>query len=165
MNKRILAAAALLVPAAALAQAQPAQQPAPAAKPVTRADVVKELDAAFARIDTNRDGAILKAEADAAQQRAAQQGAATSQRVAEQQFAQLDSDKNGQLSLVEFKAAAVRPRIVPGQQAINVLDANKDQKVTLAEFRARRLAQFDTLDADRDGIVVPQEVQAAARRR
>lgn len=158
--KRFLIAAAF-VPAVAVAQTQPAQT---TANPVTRADLVKELDTSFANIDTNRDGSITTAEADASQQRAAQQAATRSQQVAQQQFNRLDTDRNGQLSLAEFEAGANKPRMVPGQQALNLLDANKDQKVTVAEFRAKRLAQFDALDINRDGTVTPQELQAARRR-
>lgn len=162
MKIQILVAAALAVPSAALAQGQ-AAAPA-AAKPVTRAAVVQELDASFARIDTNSDGSISTAEADASQQQASQRLAARIAQQAEQQFAQLDTDKNGQLSLAEFKAAAVKPQVLGGQQVIGLLDSNKDQKVTLAEFRAKRLSQFDALDSNRDGTVTPQEMQAAQKR-
>lgn len=162
--KRFLIAA-LLVPSIASAQGQRMAQPAASAKPVARGQLVRELDAAFVRIDSNRDGAILGAEAEAAQQRAEQSAAALSQKRAEQQFAGLDADKNGQLSLAEFKAAAAVPQMARGEAVLGLLDANKDQKVTVEEFRAERLAQFDALDSNRDGMVTAQETQAATARR
>jgi Ca2+-binding EF-hand superfamily protein len=46
-----------------------------------------------------------------------------------------------------------------------VLDANKDGKVTAAEFQAQRLRMFDTLDTNHDGTVTQLERQAAAQSR
>ena len=59
----------------------------------------------------------------------------------------MDTDKNGQLSLAEFKAAATA-KVSPGNsdRALQRLDANKDGKVSAAEFRApaRRVRQAST---------------------
>ena len=55
-------------PAAPAPGAKPAQQ-----HPATRADVVKQSEASFQKVDTNHDGALSKAEIDAAQGRAQQQ--------------------------------------------------------------------------------------------
>jgi len=41
------------------------------------------------------------------------------------------------------------------------LDANKDGKVTLAEFQAGPIAMFDRVDANKDGTITPAERQAA----
>ena len=106
MRKSMLAAAVLLVPAALSAQSPAASEPGAAAQAVTRAALVKDLDASFARIDANRDGVITVPEADASQERARQQNIALLLQRAEQQFTQLDSDKNGQISRAEFKALA-----------------------------------------------------------
>ena len=58
------------------AVAAPAAAQAPAN--ITRAQVVSDLSAAFGRVDTNKDGFISLAEANAAQQRvAADTGCAT----------------------------------------------------------------------------------------
>ena len=169
MTQHFLAAFALMLPAAAAtAQTAPVRTAPPSAAaapaPIARAAVKQELDAAFARIDANRDGTIVQSEAVAAQQRAAQEAAAASQRLAERQFAQLDADKNGYLSVAEFKAGAARPRMAPGQTVLTMLDGNKDNRVTAAEFAARRFAEFDRLDANRDGVISVQEQQAMRRR-
>ena len=156
MKKYLLVASIALLPAAVSAQA-PAPASAPA-KPLVRAELVKELDASFTRIDTNRDEVVTKVEADASQERARQQNLTRLQQRAEQQFAQLDTDKNGQISLAEFKAIAAVARVTSGEAAIAMLDANKDQKLTLQEFRSKRLAEFDALDADRNGQLTQLEV-------
>ena len=41
------------------------------------------------------------------------------------------------------------------------LDANKDKKVTVAEFGAAPLANFDRVDANRDGTASVDEQQKA----
>lgn len=152
----------LIMASALLALGTPLAAQAPAASTnITRAQVVSELNAAFARVDTNKDGVISVAEANAAQARVAAQAAAEVEKNVEAQFAQLDKDKNGQLSLAEFKAGAPVPKMVPGDQLVKLLDTNKDGKVSAAEFQAQRLRQFDALDTNHDGIVTLQERQAA----
>ena len=83
----------------------------------------------------------------------------------EQEFAQMDQDKNGQVSLAEFKAAAPRPSLpaIP-HAALQPLDTNKDGKVSPAEFRAPTLAAFDRADANKDGKVTPEEAQEGCSR-
>jgi len=156
----------MVMGSALVALAAPALAQAPAAKPqsanVTRAQVVAELNAAFGRVDTNKDGVITVAEANAAQQRVAAERAAEESKILEAQFAKLDTDKNGQISLAELKAAAPPVRTATGQQVLSILDANKDGKVTSAEFQAQRLHAFDSVDTNHDGIVTPVERQAAA---
>ena len=67
MKKLLIGGAALLVSAAAIAQVAPAPVAASqtkAAKVHTRAEVQAKVTEHFARLDTNRDGAVTKAEAD-----------------------------------------------------------------------------------------------------
>ncbi len=158
----LAAAAALASPAIALAQsAQPAAQ---APRSETRADFAKDLDQRFGGVDANRDGFITKAELEAVQAKALQQANAARQQEVEGEFKALDTDKNGSLSLAEFKAA-VRPLTAPKvDEALTSLDKNKDGKVSLEEFRAPRLAMFDKVDANRDGTITEAEVKAAAPR-
>ena len=62
---------------------------------VTRAEVIQRSDAAFARLDANRDGRFTREEAEAlGQQRRAQ--------MRTRMFERLDSDHNGQISREEF---------------------------------------------------------------
>ncbi len=68
MKKLLIGSAALLASAAAIAQVAPATSSAaaPAAKVHTRAEVQSKIAQHFAKLDTNRDGSLTKAEADAA---------------------------------------------------------------------------------------------------
>ena len=42
-------------------------------------------------------------------------------------------------------------------------DPNRDQTVTLIEWRAATLANFDKLDVDHDGVVTPAESAGTIR--
>jgi hypothetical protein len=159
-----LAAAALGFATAAIAQA-PAQPAASAPKTIAKADLTKGLDTRFAAIDANKDGSLSKDEITAAQTRAIAQARAAQQQRLEAEYKKLDTDKNGSLSLAEFKAVA-NPINAPESpdQMIADLDANKDGKVSSGEYRSKPIANFDRLDANKDGILTPQEVAAARRR-
>lgn len=153
----IIGSACLALTAPAFAQAQSNARSAN----ITRAELLAELNAAFARVDANKDGTISLAEANSAQQRVAAERAAEIAKTAAAQFAQLDTDKNGQLSLAEFKAGAPPVRVATGEQILKLLDTNKDGKISAAEFQAQRLHAFDGVDTNHDGIVTPAERQAA----
>ena len=78
----------------------------------------------------------------------------------------LDTDKNGQLSLAEFKAAApCQGRAPTRPRRCSRFDANKDGKVSATEFRAPALATFDRVDANKDGIVTRDEARKSATQR
>lgn len=101
----MLFAAISLGSVAAMAQAQaPAAPPPPAAQMGPAAGVqsapapagTNDVQAAFDRADTNRDGKLSKKEAEALP-------------AVSSNFAQIDADKNGSLSRDEF-SKAVQPR-------------------------------------------------------
>jgi Ca2+-binding EF-hand superfamily protein len=48
-----------------------------------------------------------------------------------------------------------------GSRLLARFDAKHDGKVTLEEYRAPALAAFDRLDKNHDGVLSPEEVQAA----
>jgi Ca2+-binding EF-hand superfamily protein len=83
----------------------------------------------------------------------------------EQQFTAMDKDKNGQVSLAEFKAAATAKVSPNAEAALQRFDANKDGKVSATEFRAPVLATFDQVDANKDGIVTQDEARKSATQR
>ena len=180
-----VAAAAFLAVAPSFAQA-PAVAPAPHAamappvnvmKTHTRAEVQARVAEHFARLDSNRDGFLTKAEADA--------GRDLMRREMRQRFAS---------RLAEPGRAAPRPRPDAGA-AFDRLDANKDGVLSRQEFEAGRQnrehrmaargpgkgarahmrmhrggmraihgAMFEVADANRDGRVTLQEATAAALR-
>lgn len=137
-----------------------AQAPKPGAgKLPTRADVQRQADATFAKSDANNDRALSKDEIEAAQARAQAVAAQNIQNRIGQEFAKLDTDRSGQLSLAEFRAAAptVRPQPGASAQIIQRLDGNKDGKISLEEYRGPMLATFDRVDANHDGTISADE--------
>jgi len=159
--------AALSIAPAANAQAStPAAKTSPTAsgpKPIARAAIVQELNANYKNVDTNGDGVVTTAEIAAAQTRAQQSMSARYAKRLDQTFSNLDTNKDGQLSPAEFKAGSPMPQR-PQPDPVRLLgemDANKDLKITLAEFGAPTLANFDRIDTNHDGVVTPDEAQKA----
>ena len=145
-------AIALTASAGAAQTAKPA-----AAQPLTRAVFIATMDAEYRKLDTNRDQIVTKAEIEA-NQRSLQ--AAEAARRARAVFSQVDTDRNGQLSIDEFIRANATAVKVDGNAIMGRLDANRDQKVTLVEYRILTLANFDRIDVDRDGVLTIIEQRA-----
>ena len=186
MSKYLLgaavAAAAVAISPAIAQTAQPAPhvqfQHAPM-KAHTRADVGTHVRTMFARLDTNRDGTVTKAEAQAARgdgagriagkQRRAGQAAGKANRGA--RFDRLDSNHDGSISRSEFETASTRRQ----GQRVAFRDKRDGARATGATARMHRMhsggmgmglrgAMFDMADANRDGRVTLQEATAAAYR-
>lgn len=116
------------------------------------------MDGQFKTLDGNGDGIVTRAEIEATQKRAFAAIAAQRNR---QLFAQLDKDRNGQLSTGEFAALAAIGQARPDAAAVLAMfDTNKDGRIALIEYRAATQANFDRMDADRDGIVSVAEMKA-----
>jgi hypothetical protein len=168
LSTATLAVLALLAGGTALAQADTA--PAGRTADMSRTQLVSRLDAQFATLDANRDGFLSDAE----------RSAVRDARI-EKRFAQLDTDRNGSVTLAEMKAQGDRRGEAsaersgrrghhgkhPGMRAGGRghggmhLDANKDGRISKAEFQAPALERFDRMDADRNGVVTTAEHQAA----
>jgi EF hand len=178
MKKFVIGGAALLVSVAAYAQVAPA--PAPMAQKVqTRAEVQAKVAEHFAQIDTNRDGIVTKAEADAAAQAFRSQWAERSgdrrEERGERTFERLDSNRDGAISRGEWDAGKAQreQRIAErgergprgagfhrggfGGHMFAMADANHDGRVTLQEAQAAALKHFDMVDANHDGQITPEE--------
>ena len=159
-----LAAAAFIAVAAAGPGLQPARRPAAAAPkvanpvPVERTDFIKTMDAEFAKMDFDKNKIITRAEVEQFQRAAAAAQARAQSRAL---FAALDADKNGQLSAAEFERMAIATAPVNAAPILGQSDLNKDGKITLVEFRTAKLANFDRMDADKDGVVSIAEMKAA----
>lgn len=173
MNKTLSAATLALVAllAGGGASAQTEGKPGDRNAETSRAALVSRLDAQFATLDTNRDGFLSDAE----------RSAVRDARI-EARFQRLDADKNGSISLAEMKAGPEHrggPRAERGGKGghhgrqhgtrggrggdhpgLN-RDADKDGRISRAEFQGRALARFDRADADRNGVVTAAEHQAA----
>lgn len=155
----------LIAAGIAMASAANAQGAPQAPKQISKADFTKNVDARFAAIDTNHDGQLEKSEIAAAQTKALQNAQAVEQQRLEAEFKKLDTNHDNQLSLVEFKAAApgVRASETPDQM-IAAVDANKDGKISAAEYRAGPLSNFEKADTNHDGVLTAAELQAARRK-
>lgn len=142
----------LAVPAALAAQANPGSSDVP------RAQYITVQDGEFRKMDADRNGQLTRAEVEAFQRMTA---IATARARNQQLFAQLDKDRNGQLSAAEFLALAAPAPPVNGQPFIAQMDGNKDGRISLVEHRAGKLAHFDRIDTDKDGVVTVAEMKAA----
>ena len=144
----------------ALASAASAQTTAAQPQPRTRAQVTQGLDARFKALDSNHDGSVTKAEMESAETRARQEAEARFAKRAEEGFTKLDTDKNGQLSLAEFKASIPPVQTRAAGTVLQRLDTNKDGKVSAQEFGAPTLAVFDRFDTNKDGTISDAERNA-----
>jgi hypothetical protein len=188
MNKIFFAGAALAALCAAPASAQQGQGGARFAQPQTRATVAAQVEARFARADSNRDGFVTQDEVRArSEARRQQRGERRAQR-----FGQLDSNNDGMISRAEFEAPrAMRGggrgerRAMRGERrgerfahrggrrgggmmmarfgarAFAAMDSNRDGRVALVEAQRVALQRFDRVDSNRDGTISLDERQAA----
>jgi len=144
-----LATIPLAVPAAAAPSAPSSDLP--------RATFIATMDAQFRTLDPNNDGKLTRAEIEVSERAKTLATAQTQNRAV---FAQLDADHNGALSPAEFVGLIQQPPLPDVTPIMTRLDANRDQVVTLVEYRAATLANFDRLDTDHDGIVTAAEMRA-----
>ena len=181
MKKLLMGAAALSLAVPALAQVASAPAPQRAEKIQTRADVQAKVATHFAKLDTNRDGFVTKAEADAAMQ--AFRGKRDERRSdrREHAFERFDTNRDGTITKAEWdSAAAQRKQRVEGRDGngegradrwrsgrggmggfgghmFEMADANKDGRVSLQEAQAAALQHFDMVDSNRDGQITREE--------
>jgi Ca2+-binding EF-hand superfamily protein len=94
----------------------------------------------LARVDTDKDGKISKAEFDT-------ESTAL--------FKRLDKNSDGKIAADEVPAR----HWGKGPQ-FGMMDTDKDGKVTKAEFTAAEDQMFQKLDANGDGVITPDEMQA-----
>ncbi|HEV8547648.1 MAG TPA: hypothetical protein VGQ57_01450 [Polyangiaceae bacterium] len=88
----------------------------------------------FEKMDTNNDGKVTLAEAQAG---------------AQARFTALDKNKDGVLAGDELKGPMLKRA-----------DANSDGKITLAELQAQAGTWFAKLDKNNDKVVTKDEIQA-----
>ena len=115
----------------------------------------KESGQHFDRIDTDHDGVISSAEANANSPRLAQS------------FAALDTDKNGSLSRAELEQHAQHKRREMHdrmEEKFKAADANGDGQLSTEEAQGmpRIGNDFAAIDANQDGLVSRDELRARA---
>ena len=142
-----------------LAQGATAQSPQSAAPiPVPRAEFIRTMDGEFGKMDADKDKVVTRVEIEQYLRAiAVAEGRARSHAL----FTQLDSDKNGQLSATEFERMTVAPPPPNAAPILSQADLNKDGRITLVEYRTNKLASFDRVDTDKDGVVSVMEMKAA----
>jgi hypothetical protein len=153
------------------AQAKPAKVPAApvqsAATPpntaptLTRVSFIQLMDSEFKARDINGDGKASRAEITEFERRTALQRALLENTAS---FARLDVDQDGSLSPMEFQALAVNPTMPDITSIMQRFDKNRDQQITIVEYRIATLVRFDDLDADKDGSVDESELRASQNR-
>jgi Ca2+-binding EF-hand superfamily protein len=111
------------------------------------------------RYDTNKDGAVDRAEWTAAQ---------------EARFKRLDANGDGKLTQDELfaRTPAAGSSVLPTDRQVlrqsayfQRLDADKDGSVTLAEFMLQAERNFARCDLDKDGRIDSAECRQALRRK
>lgn len=118
---------------------------------VTRDDFVKSMDKEFQKRDTNGDGILVRAEIELFER-----SRLNTEILAEnmEQFDRLDQNGDKYLSAEEFRGMVSLPSLVNVDNIMDRFDLNKDQAVSLIEFRRETLKKFDLLDTDFDGRVI-----------
>lgn len=107
--------------------------------------------ARLAEADANRDGRVTRDEFIAA--RAVQ-------------FERFDRNRDGVLTLADSPPRFIAERLgVDLPAMLKMFDANKDAKVTRAEFDTGPTPAFDAADADKSGVLDTAELNAARKAR
>ena len=103
--------------------------------------------------DTNGDGLLSRDEAKALPRIAGQ-------------FDAIDANKDGQVATDELRAYHQANRGQHRAEMWKKLDANADGKLSKEEVanHPRLVSDFDTIDADKDGLLAPEELQAVRGR-
>jgi Ca2+-binding EF-hand superfamily protein len=142
----------------------------------TRAALAQHVQALFAKLDSNRDGSITKAEADAAKGKMHERMEQRIEHRADRNggdrraiFDRIDANRDGTISRAEFEAAPTREerRIVIRDG--NGADGGERGMHGMHGMRGGGMgglhgALFEMADANRDGRVTLQEATAAAYR-
>lgn len=139
-------------------QANITSSPSEAGSDIPRAEFIQSMDTDFRKRDLNNDGRITQGELEEFERQISSVTVRTQNQAL---FANLDADRNGSLTYEEF-AQLVRDVPTPDVSGQMLrFDINRDQMISLVEFRTATLANFDRLDTDKDGIVTESELSAS----
>jgi Ca2+-binding EF-hand superfamily protein len=135
-------------------QAEQPKKPS-VAQDLPRTNFLQLMDAEFKKRDLDGNGKATRAEVEEFTKRAA---TAEAKQKNQELFSRLDVDKNGLISPAEFTALVPGPQFVDVSAEMIRFDKDRDQIITLVEYRTSTLANFDRLDADKDGILSAAEM-------
>lgn len=166
----LLLIAGYLPTSIAYAQAKPAKvSSAPvqavtsptAPQTLTRVAFIQLMDNEFKARDITGDGKVSRGEIDEFERGSALQKALLDNSAS---FSRLDVDRDGSLSPIEFQALAANPTIPDITSIMQRFDKNRDQQITIVEYRIATLVRFDDLDADKDGSIDENELRSSQNR-
>lgn len=126
-----------------------------AAPDLSRAEFIKLMDIDFQKRDTDGNGKATRAEIEAHTRRTSTAKAQEQNRVL---FQNIDTDRNGLLSPAEFAALVPAPKFIDVSPEMSRFDINRDQIISLVEYRTATLANFDRMDIDKDGNLSSAEL-------
>jgi len=124
-----------------------------------RTEFIRLMDIDFQKRDLDGNGKATRSEIEEFTKRAATEKAKEQNRVL---FQNLDTDRNGLLSAAEFAALVPAPKFIDVSAEMSRFDINRDQIITLVEYRTATLANFDRADIDKDGILSSAELAKPA---
>ncbi len=147
------------VSAKAARLALPAMAPATTAKPISPPQIGSDLartaftqlmDSDFKQRDFDNDGKVTRAEIEKFEK---QRNLIQAQKDNRVLFLRLDTDLNGVVTPSEFTALIPPPGFPDVSKIMQRFDSNRDQIISLIEYRVATLFNFDQLDVDKDGVL------------
>lgn len=152
------AAYAQATPRRAPAASVPAQVPVAPPTTITRVSFIQSMDNDFKSRDVNGDAKVSRAEIEEFERKSAVR---KSQLDNSALFVRLDADQNGFITATEFQKLINTPTLPDISSIMQRFDKNRDQQITIVEYRTATLMNFDDLDADKDGTVDENELRAS----
>lgn len=116
---------------------------------MVREHAMRDPNAAFDRLDTNKDGAISRDEFAKGREMRIEKRVVRREKIRE-------ARKDGKLGAMRMH----RMGGMGGARMIVMADTDKDGRITLAEAESMALQHFDRMDSNRDGQVTREERRA-----
>lgn len=126
-------------------------------QPIARAVFLQNMDVEFRKMDADKNGTVTRLEMEQFRRAVSITEGQSRNRAL---FARLDVDRNGQISPAEFTKMTVPAPAPNAAPQMAKFDINKDQGISLIEYRTGTLDNFDKLDTDKDGYVTAAEMRA-----